>query len=61
MTDENLTLRVTLKIDGEWASHQTREELIESISTRLDTCLGFRGWTERIRVMERRGGTTRFT
>ncbi len=61
VTDENLTLRVTLKIDGQWAGHQTREELIESIRVRLDTSLGFRGWTERVKVMERRGGTTRFT
>jgi len=61
VTDEDMTLRVTLKIDGKWAGHQTREELIESIRTRVDTSLGFRGWTERVKVMERHDGTTRFT
>jgi len=61
VTEENLTLRVTLKIDGKWASHQTREELIESIRTRLDTSLGFRGWTERIKVAEKRDETARLT
>jgi hypothetical protein len=61
VSDEDLTLRVTLKIDGKWAGHQTKEEMVESIRTRLDTSLGFRGRTERVKVMERRGGTTRFT
>ena len=44
--NNEVKLRATLRLDEEWASHQTREELIESVKTRLDTSLGFRGYTE---------------
>ena len=54
MNDNGMRLQIILKLDEKWASHQTREELIEYIRSRLDTSLGFRGRIEKLKVIEKR-------
>jgi len=54
MRDNGVMLKVTLSLDEKWSSHQTKEEIIESIRTRLDTSLGFRGRTVKLKVVEKR-------
>ena len=54
MKDHGVMLKVTLMLDEKWASHQTKEEIIESIRTRLDTSLGFRGRTVKLKVVDKK-------
>jgi len=61
MGDNGVMLRVTLKLDETWSSHQTREEMLESIRVRLDSSLGFRGRTQNMKVLEKRAGAHRKT
>ena len=56
-----MTLRVTFKLDETWSSHQTREELLESLRVRLDSSLGFRGRTQNMKVVEKRSEARRKT
>jgi hypothetical protein len=49
---DNFVLGVTLRLDEKWSSHQTRDELTDYIKTRLDTCPGYRGHTEKLKVVE---------
>ena len=58
MNDSGIRLQIILKLDEKWASHQTREELIEYIRSRLDTSLGFRGKIEKLKVIEKRPGVS---
>ena len=50
MKEKGMMLKATLILDDEWASNLTEEELIESIRTRLDTSLGFRGRAVKLKV-----------
>lgn len=61
MGDNGVMLRVTFKLDETWSSHQTREELLESIRVRLDSSLGFRGQTQKMKVLEKRAPARRKT
>jgi hypothetical protein len=49
-----MRLKVTLELDEKWASYQTKEELIESLRSRLDTSLGFRGNIDKLKLVEKR-------
>ena len=51
MSNNEVTLRVTLELDEKWASHLTREELAEYIRERLNSSLGFRGQVKRFRLL----------
>jgi hypothetical protein len=51
MSNNEVTLRVTLRLDEKWASHLTREELAEYIKERLNSSLGFRGQVRRFRLL----------
>ena len=51
MSNNKVTLRVTLELDEKWASHLTREELAEYIRERLNSSLGFRGQVKRFRLL----------
>jgi len=51
MSNNKVTLRVTLELDEKWASHLTREELAEYIKERLNSSLGFRGQVKRFRLI----------
>ena len=52
--DGGVLLRATLRLDGTWSSYQGQDELLESIKTRLDAGLGFRGKTVSLKLIERR-------
>jgi len=58
MNGNGMRLQIILRLDEKWASHQTREELIECIRSRLDTSLGFRGQIEKVKIMEKRPGVS---
>ena len=51
MDENKITLRVTLVLDEKWASHLTRDELVEYIKERLNSSLGFRGNVKRLSVV----------
>jgi hypothetical protein len=53
MKDNGVLLKVTLLLDEKWASHHTKDEIIESVRTRLDTSLGFRGRTVKLKVVDK--------
>jgi hypothetical protein len=46
-----ITFRVTLNLDANWASHASREQLVEYIRDRLNSSLGFRGQVESFSVV----------
>ena len=54
MKENGMRLKVTLDLDDKWASYQTEEELIESLRSRLDTSLGFRGSIDKLKIVEKR-------
>ena len=56
MSNNKVTLRVTLELDEKWASHLTREELAEYIKERLNSSLGFRGQVKRFRLLSDKAG-----
>lgn len=43
MEDNTLKLKITLNLDGKWATQMSEEELLEYLTVRLNSCLGFRG------------------
>jgi hypothetical protein len=49
-----MRLQVTLALDEKWTSYYTKEELIESLRSRLDTSLGFRGKIDKMKIAEKR-------
>lgn len=51
MSNNEVTLRVTLTLDEKWASHLTQDELAEYIRERLNSSLGFRGQVKRFRLL----------
>jgi hypothetical protein len=46
-----ITFKVTLNLDAHWASHASREQLVEYIRDRLNSSLGFRGQVEHFNVV----------
>ena len=53
--DENiLKLRITLDLDGKWATQMSEEELLDYLTTRLNSCLGFRGRVKKLRRAKQR-------
>ncbi|UCG84559.1 MAG: hypothetical protein JSW38_07050, partial [Dehalococcoidia bacterium] len=46
-----ITFKVTLNLDANWASHASREQLVEYIRDRLNSSLGFRGQVEHFSVV----------
>lgn len=53
MPKNQITFKVTLKLDEKWASNRTQEEIIESIKDRFNTSLGFRGGIKRFTVISK--------
>ena len=50
MTNPNeVTFVVTLRIDEKWASTQTAEELVDYLSARFNSSLGFRGAVKKLK------------
>jgi hypothetical protein len=53
MHNIELKFKVTLELDGKWASNQTTEELVEYIKTRMNSSLGFRGQIKKVTLVTR--------
>ena len=52
--DIEVKLQVTLKLNEDWVSNQTTEELIECIKVRLNSSLGFKGQVKALNVVTRK-------
>jgi len=51
MADNQTTFKVTLKLDENWATHLSRDELVVYLEERLNSSIGFRGQVERFSVV----------
>ena len=51
MANNQITFRVTLKLDENWASHLSKDELVTYLKERLNSSVGFRGQVERFSVV----------
>jgi hypothetical protein len=56
MDDNILKLRITLNLDGKWATQMSEQDQLEYSTVRLNSCLGFRGHVEKLRWVKDRGG-----
>ncbi len=54
MEKNKITFRVTLELDGKWASNLTTEEIIDYIKTRMNSSLGFKGAVNKFHVVSDR-------
>ena len=43
MSNGQITFKMTLNLDENWASHLSKDELVEYLKARLNSSLGFRG------------------
>ncbi len=50
MENNPITSKVTLILDGNWASNLTPEELTDTLTVRLDHALGFRGHVKKVKT-----------
>ena len=46
----DITVKATLAVDREWASHMTKQEVTDYIRARLASALGFRGKVRMLRI-----------
>ncbi len=51
MREKGIVFRLTLEIDDKWASNLSRDELIDTVESRLNRGLGFRGRVRRLRII----------
>jgi len=51
MVNNHITFKVTLKVDENWASHLSEDELVVYLKERLNSSVGFRGQVERFSVV----------
>ena len=51
MDENEITFRVTLKLDEKWASNHSGEELVEHVKHILNNVMGFRGQVKRFSVV----------
>ncbi len=51
MPNNQITFKVTLKLDDNWASHLSKDEVAAYLKERLNSSVGFRGQVERFRVV----------
>jgi hypothetical protein len=54
MSNDQITFKVTLNLDDNWASHLSEDELVKYLKERLNSSLGFRGQVERFSVVGNR-------
>jgi len=52
--DIEVKLQVTLKLNEDWVSNQTTEQLMENIKTRLNNSLGRMGHVRTLNVITRK-------
>lgn len=56
MSNGQITFKMTLNLDENWASHLSKDELVEYLKTRLNSSLGFRGQIKRFGVVSNKTG-----
>ena len=53
MDDNILKLKITPNLDGKWSRQMTEEELLEYLTLRLNSCLGFRAQVKKLRRVKK--------
>ncbi len=53
MANKEVSLKVTLSLNEQWASNQTEEEVLSYLRDRLSTSLGFRGEVKKLKLVKR--------
>ena len=56
MSNGQITFKMTLNLDDNWASHLSKDELVEYLKARLNSSLGFRGQIKRFGVVSNKTG-----
>ena len=56
ISNGQITFKVTLNLDENWASHLSKDELVEYLKARLNSSLGFRGQIKRFSVVGNKTG-----
>ena len=56
MKNGQITFKVTLNLDEDWASHLDKEELVKYLEERLNSSLGFRGQVRKFRLVGSKTG-----
>ena len=51
MNSNEITFKVTLALDDQWASNHNGEDIVEFIRHSFNTTLGFRGEIKKLRVV----------
>ncbi len=51
MVNNHITFKVTQKVDENWASQLSEDELVVYLKERLNSSVGFRGQVERFSVV----------
>ena len=51
--EKKIIVTVTLELDGQWASSQDKDSLIDYLKNKLNSTLGFRGQIKRFRIVDR--------
>jgi len=51
MANNQITFKVTLKLDENWAGHLNKDELVAYLKERVNSSVGFRGQIERFSVV----------
>ena len=59
MANKQVTFKVTLNLDENWASHLSKDELVVYLKDRLNSSVGFRGQVERFSVVGYKGKRSR--
>ena len=54
MDENTLKLRITLDLDGKWSAQMSEDDLLDYLTTRLNSCLGFRGRVKKLRRVKER-------
>ena len=58
MSNSEVSITMTLKLDEEWSQHQDEDELVDYLRARIDSSLGFRGRIKRLRLVAKRSETS---
>jgi hypothetical protein len=53
MNPDDINVKLTLRLNGTWASDYSDKELVDYLRQRIDTVLGFRGEVHRVTVASR--------
>jgi hypothetical protein len=53
MNSNEITLKVRLELDEQWASNHEKRELVEYLKLALGRTLGFRGTVKRLSIVKR--------